>query len=150
MADANDQSRVVVWFAVWATVCAAVAGIVVLLFDTYLFSHVVHRAAIIHNLVDEGSGVLAISAGQGALALVTAGALLQFGRSLQPTVLLGLLIGTFDFVFDLVQVFVPSIEVEMQYGEQVFHYTRGQRGTESRLRALRSIGARDVRPGCSG
>lgn len=115
MADANDQSRVVVWFAVWATVCAAVAGIVVLLFDTYIFGHLVHRAAIIHNLVDEGSGVLAISAGQGAVALVTASALLQFGRALQPTVLLGLLIGVFDFVFDLLQVFVPATEVEWKW-----------------------------------
>lgn len=115
MADANDQSRVVVWFAVWATVCAAVAGIVVLLFDTYIFSHLVHRAAIIHNLVDEGSGVLAISAGQGAVALVTASALMQLGRALQPTVLLGLLIGVFDFVFDLLQVFVPATEVEWKW-----------------------------------
>ena len=115
MADANDQSRVVVWFAVWATVCAAVAGIVVLLFDTYIFSHLVHRAAIIHNLVDEGSGVLAISAGQGAVALVTASALMQVGRALQPTVLLGLLIGVFDFVFDLLQVFVPATEVEWKW-----------------------------------
>jgi len=115
MADANDQSRVVVWFAVWATVCAAVGGIVVLLFDTYLFSHLVHRAAIIHNLLDEGSGVLAISAGQGALALVAAGALMQFGRVLQPTVLLGLLIGAFDFLFDLLQVFVPATEVEWKW-----------------------------------
>ena len=115
MADVNDQSKVVVWYAVWATVCAAVAGIVVLLFDTYLFSHLVHRAAIIRNLVDEGSGVLAISAGQGALALVTASALMQFGRALQPTVLLGLLIGTFDFLFDLLQVFVPSLEVEWKW-----------------------------------
>jgi hypothetical protein len=115
MADANDQSRVVVWFAVWATVCAAVAGIVVLLFDTYIFSHLVHRAAIIRNLVDEGSGVLAISAGQGAVALVTASALMQFGRALQPTVLLGLLIGVFDFGFDLLQVFVPATEVEWKW-----------------------------------
>ena len=115
MADVNDQSRVAVWYAVWATVCAAVAGIVVLLFDTYLFSHLVHRAAIIHNVVDEGAGVLAISAGQGAVALVTASALLQFGRALQPTVLLGLLIGTFDFLFDLLQVFVPATEVEWKW-----------------------------------
>ncbi|HKV72507.1 MAG TPA: hypothetical protein VFD85_09800 [Gemmatimonadales bacterium] len=113
MADAND--RVVVWYAVWATVCAAVAGIVVLLFDSYLFSHLVHRAAVIRNVVDEGSGVLAISAGQGAVALVAASALLQFGRNLQPTVLLGLLIGAFDFLFDLLQVFVPATEVEWKW-----------------------------------
>jgi len=115
MPELADQSRVVVWYAVWATVCAAVAGIVVLLFDTYLFSHLVHRSAIIGNFVDEGTGVLAISAGQGAVALVTAGALLQFGRTLQPTVLLGLLIGVFDFCFDLLQILVPSLEVEWKW-----------------------------------
>ena len=30
--------------------------------------------------------------------------------------------------------------VVLRCGEQVFHYTRGQRGTEARLRALRSVG----------
>ncbi|HWZ29297.1 MAG TPA: hypothetical protein VNX15_12080 [Gemmatimonadales bacterium] len=115
MAEATDRSSVVVWYAAWATICAVVAGIVVLLFDTYLFSHLVHRAAIIRNVVDEGSGVLAISAGQGAVALVTASALLQLGRSLQPTVLLGLLVGAFDLLFDLLQVFVPSLEVEWKW-----------------------------------
>jgi predicted NUDIX family phosphoesterase len=30
--------------------------------------------------------------------------------------------------------------VVLRCGDQVFHYTRGQRGTEARLRALRSIG----------
>jgi predicted NUDIX family phosphoesterase len=30
--------------------------------------------------------------------------------------------------------------VVLRCGDQVFHYTRGRRGTESRLRALRSIG----------
>lgn len=112
MVNATDRSSLVVWYAAWATVCAVVAGIVVLLFDTYLFSHLVHRAAIIRNVIEEGSGVLAISAGQGAVALVAAGALVQFGRSLQATVLLGLLVGAFDFVFDLLQVFVPSLEVD--------------------------------------
>jgi hypothetical protein len=107
-----DRTRVAVWYAVWATACGAVAGIVVLLFDTYLFSHLVHRAAVYRNLLEEGGGVLAIAAGQGAVVLVTSGALLQFGRALNATVLLGLLIGVFDFVFDLLQVFVPSLEVD--------------------------------------
>src|SRR5207244_13475017 len=30
--------------------------------------------------------------------------------------------------------------VVLRWGDQVFHYTRGQRGTEARLRALRSVG----------
>lgn len=115
MAEASDQSRVAVWYAVWATACAAVAGIVVLLLDTYLFSRIGHRAAVVGSLVDEGGGVLAISAGQGAVALVAAGGLMQLGRSLQATVLLGLLVGVFDFVFDLLQVFVPPVEVEWKW-----------------------------------
>ena len=115
MAEGPDQSRVAVWYAVWATACAAVAGLVVLLLDTYLFSRIGHRAAVVGSLVDEGGGVLALSAGQGAVALVAAGGLMQVGRSLQPTVLLGLLIGTFDFLFNLLQVFVPALEVEWKW-----------------------------------
>src|SRR5262245_25584284 len=30
--------------------------------------------------------------------------------------------------------------VVLRHGEQVYHYTRGRKGTEARLRALRSIG----------
>ncbi|HET7789474.1 MAG TPA: hypothetical protein VFK78_01655 [Gemmatimonadales bacterium] len=104
--------RVVIYYAVWATVCAAVAGVVVLLLDTFLLSNLVRRAAVFHNLIDEGVGILAIAAGQGAVALVTGSALVGLKRDLNATVLLGLLVGVFDFLFDLLQVTVPALEVE--------------------------------------
>jgi hypothetical protein len=53
---------------------------------------------------------VAIAAAQGAVALVTGGVLVRLGRSLQYTVLLGLLIGLFDFVMDFVQMTVPVTE----------------------------------------
>jgi len=115
MAEASDQTRVAVWYAVWATACAAVAGIVVLLLDTYVFGRFGHRSAVAFSLVDEGGGVLAIAAGQGAIALATASIAMQLNRSLQATVALGLLIGVFDLVFDLLQFFVPSVEVEWKW-----------------------------------
>jgi|SRR5690242_722758 len=112
MPESADRMRVVIYYAVWATVCAAVAGVVVLLLDTFLLSNLVRRAAVFHNLIDEGVGILAIAAGQGAVALVTGSALVGLKRDLNATVLLGLLVGVFDFLFDLLQVTVPALEVE--------------------------------------
>jgi hypothetical protein len=54
---------------------------------------------------------LAIAAGQGAVALVTGSLLAQFGRSLNLTVLLGLVIGAFDFVMYFLQMAVPATEL---------------------------------------
>jgi len=93
--------KVVVSYAVWATICAAVAG---------------GAAALVHLLVrDNASGwavtTLAVAAGQGAVALLTGSLLAQFGRTLRSTVLLGLLIGLFDLALALVQTFVPAAEV---------------------------------------
>jgi len=53
---------------------------------------------------------VAIAAAQGAVALVTGGVLARLGRALQFTVLLGLLIGVFDFVMYFVQMTVPVTE----------------------------------------
>lgn len=54
---------------------------------------------------------LAIAAGQGAVALVTGSVLAQFGRSLNLTVLRGLVIGAFDFVMYFLQMAVPATEL---------------------------------------
>src|SRR5205814_2098087 len=54
---------------------------------------------------------LAIAAGQGAVALVTGSVLAQFGRALQRTVLLGLLVGVFDFAMYFLQMAVPATEL---------------------------------------
>ena len=53
----------------------------------------------------------AIAAGQGAVALVTGSVLAQFGRALQRTVLLGLLVGVFDFAMYFLQMAVPATEL---------------------------------------
>ena len=45
------------------------------------------------------------------MALVTGSVLAQFGRPLQRTVLLGLLVGVFDFAMYLVQMAVPATEL---------------------------------------
>ncbi len=109
---AGEQTRVVVWYAVWATVCAAAAGAVIALLDSFVLSHLSHRAVILNTFVEEAIGILAIAAGQGAVALVTGSIMAQLGRAVQATVLLGLLIGAFDFLFDLLQILVPATEME--------------------------------------
>ena len=54
---------------------------------------------------------VAIAAGQGAVALLTGGVLARLGRTLRFTVLLGLLIGVFDFVMSFLQMAVPATEL---------------------------------------
>ena len=54
---------------------------------------------------------LALAAGQGAVVLVTGGLLAQLGRALQGTVLLGLLLGLFDFVMYFLQMAIPRLEL---------------------------------------
>ncbi|OLC07909.1 MAG: hypothetical protein AUH34_00560 [Gemmatimonadetes bacterium 13_1_40CM_70_12] len=45
------------------------------------------------------------------MALVTGSVLAQFGRPLQRTVLLGLLVGVFDFAMYFLQMAVPATEL---------------------------------------
>jgi len=93
--------KVVVSYAVWTTICAAVAG---------------GAAALAHLMVrDNASGwavtTFVVAGGQGAVALLTGALLVQLGRTLRSTVLLGLLIALFDFVLAMVQMLVPAAEV---------------------------------------
>ena len=109
--DTGDRMKVVIYYAIWATMCAAVAGLVIAGLHTWLFSYIPTRSALIFTLVGDAVTALAIAAGQGAVALVTGSVLAQFGRSLQRTVLLGLLVGVFDFAMYLVQMAVPATEL---------------------------------------
>ena len=109
--DTGDRMKVVIYYAIWATMCAAVAGLVIAGLHTWLFSYIPTRSGLIFNLVGDAVTALAIAAGQGAVALVTGSVLAQFGRSLQRTVLLGLLVGVFDFAMYLVQMAVPATEL---------------------------------------
>ena len=108
---AGEQTRVVVWYAVWATVCAAAAGVLVSLVHTWFFSYVPGRSALVETLVSDLVLALAIAAGQGAVALVTGSILAQLGRALQGTVLLGLILFAFDFLMDFLQMTVPALEL---------------------------------------
>jgi hypothetical protein len=111
MTDTGDRMRVVVYYAIWATLCATVAGIVVALIHTWFFSFNPGRSAVIETLVSGIVTALAIAAGQGAVALVTGSLLARLGRSLNLTVLLGLAIGAFDFVMYFLQMAVPAAEL---------------------------------------
>ena len=109
--DSGDRMRIVIYYAVWATICATVAGIAIALIHTWLFSYIPNRSGLIHTLFSDAVTALAIAAGQGAVVLVTGSVLAQLGRSLQGTVLLGLLIGLFDFAMYLVQMAIPAAEL---------------------------------------
>lgn len=109
--ETSDRSRIVIYYAIWATICAAVAGLVVALIHTWFFSYNPGRSAVIETLFSGVVAAVGIAAGQGALALVTGGLLTRFGRTLQYTLLLGLLIGLFDFVMYFLQMAVPATEL---------------------------------------
>ena len=109
--DTGDRMKVVIYYAIWATLCAAAAGLVIAGLHTWLFSYTATRSGLIFTLVGDAVTALAIAAGQGAVALVTGSVLAQFGRALQRTVLLGLLVGVFDFAMYFLQMAVPATEL---------------------------------------
>lgn len=111
MTETNDRMRVVIYYAIWATICAAVAGLAVALIHTWFFSYHPGRSAVIETLFSGSVAAVGIAAAQGAVALVTGSLLVRLGRSLQYTLLLGLLIGVFDFVMYLLQMIVPATEL---------------------------------------
>src|SRR6266513_4577959 len=106
----DSKTGVVIAYAIWATICATVAGFAIALIHTWFFSYHPGRSAVIETLFSGTVAAVAIAAGQGAVALVTGGVLARLGRALQFTVLLGLLIGVFDFVMYFVQMTVPVTE----------------------------------------
>lgn len=108
---ANARLKVGIYYAVWATVCATVAGVVVALVHTAFFSSHADAAAFARTLGGDLATALGLAVGQGAVALVTAAALSALGRGLRYTVLLGLLIGLFDLVMYALQMTVPATEL---------------------------------------
>lgn len=111
MTDTSVRTRIVIAYAIWATICAAVAGLVVALIHTWFFSFNPGRSAVIETLFSGSIAAVGIAAGQGAVALVTGSLLARLGRTLQYTFLLGLLIGMFDFVMYFLQMAVPATEL---------------------------------------
>jgi hypothetical protein len=108
---ADSSTRVVIAYAIWATICATIAGLAIALIHTAFFSFNPGRSAVIETLFSGSVAAVAIAAAQGAVALVTGSLLAQKGRTLQFTVLLGLLLGLFDFVMYFVQMVVPVTEL---------------------------------------
>ena len=108
---ADSSTRVVIAYAIWATICATIAGLAIALIHTAFFSFNPGRSAVIETLFSGSVAAVAIAAAQGAVALVTGSLLAQMGRTLQFTVLLGLLLGLFDFVMYFVQMVVPVTEL---------------------------------------
>ena len=111
MSDTSDRMRVVVYYAIWATLCAAVAGTVVALIHTWFFAFTPGKSAVMETLFQGIVTALSIAAGQGAVALVTGSLLARLGRGLNLTVLLGLMIGLFDFAMYFLQMAVPKMEL---------------------------------------
>ena len=111
MAASSEQMKIAIYYAVWTIVCAAVGLIAIALIHTAFFSYIPNRSGLFATLFGDVAVALAIAAGQGAVALATGSLLAQLGRSLERTVLLGLLVGAFDFVLNFVQMAVPATEL---------------------------------------
>src|SRR3977135_6934 len=109
--ESTDRSRIVIYYAIWATICSAVAGLAVALIHTWFFSYNPGRSAVIETLFSGTVAAVRNAAGHGARALVRGSLLARLGRTLQFTLLLGVLIGLFDFVMYLVQMTVPRTEL---------------------------------------
>jgi hypothetical protein len=109
--ETGDRIKVVVAYALWATFCAAVTGSAVALIHTWFFSSHPTPHEFWRTLFGGVVTALAIAAGQGVVALVSGSVLARLGRALHATVLLGLLIGLFDFVMYFLQMVVPRTEL---------------------------------------
>jgi hypothetical protein len=109
--ETSDRTRIAIYYSIWATICAAVAGLVVALIHTWFFSYNPGRSAVMETLFSGAVAAVGLAAAQGAVALVTASLLAQLNRTLQYTVLLGLAIGLFDFVMYFLQMAVPATEL---------------------------------------
>src|SRR2546427_7769248 len=110
MVESDNRMRVVIYYAVWATICAALAGIAVALVHTWFFSYHVGRSGFLQTLVSDIEAALAIAAGQGAVAVLTGSVLARLGRGVGKTLLLGPLIRPLHLVLQLVAKVVPTTE----------------------------------------
>ena len=109
--DTGDRMKIVIGYAVWATLCATVAGVALSLIHTWFFSYHATPPGFWRTLLEDAAVTVGIAAGQGAVALATGSVLTQLGRGLHATVLLGLLVGLFDFAMNFLQMAVPRTEL---------------------------------------
>src|SRR6266702_1022581 len=80
VSETGDRMKVVIYYAVWATLCAVVAGIAIALIHTWFFSYNPGRSWLVHTLVSDILTAMLLAAGQGAVALVTGSLLARLGR----------------------------------------------------------------------
>lgn len=106
----DSRTRIVIAYAIWAGICAVIAGVLMAIIHTEFFAYVPSRTAFMSTLLGGIATTSAIAAGQAAVILATGRILAQRGYTLQGTVLLGLLIGVFDFLMNLLQLLVPALE----------------------------------------
>jgi len=111
VSDPGDRMKIVIGYALWATVCAAVAGAALSLVHTWFFSYHAGRPGFWSTLIEDFATTLGIAAGQGAVALVGGSILARLGRALHATVLLGLLVGVVELVINFLQMAVPRTEL---------------------------------------
>jgi hypothetical protein len=109
--ETSDRTRIIIYYAIWATICAALGGLAVALIHTWFFSYNPGRSAVIETLFSGSVAAVGIAAAQGAVALATGSLLVRLGRTLQYTLVLGVLIGVFDFVMYLLQMAFPATEL---------------------------------------
>ena len=107
----EGRTRIIIYYSIWATICAAVAGFIVALIHTWFFSYNPGRSAVIETLFTGAVAAVGIAAAQGAVVLVTGSLLARLGRTLQYTLLLGLVIGLFDFLMYFLQIAVRATEL---------------------------------------
>jgi len=107
----EGRTRIIIYYSIWATICAAVAGFIVALIHTWFFSYNPGRSAVIETLFTGAVAAVGIAAAQGAVVLVTGSLLARLGRTLQYTLLLGLVIGLFDFLMYFLQMVVRATEL---------------------------------------
>jgi len=104
--------RIITYYAVWATLCALVGGVIVAVVNTlHLAMGMGIDQWIVWHFLGGSATVGAIALGQGIVAFVTGAALHALGRTLRATVLLGVAIGLFDLVLYLVQWLIPATEL---------------------------------------
>src|SRR2546427_2347624 len=85
MVESDNRMRVVIYYAVWATICAALAGIAVALVHTWFFSYHVGRSGFLQTLVSDIEAALAIAAGAGRAEAIHGGEAIPHGGRLGET-----------------------------------------------------------------
>src|SRR2546429_6492996 len=98
VSDPGDRMKIVIGYALWATVCAAVAGAALSLVHTWFFSYHAGRPGFWSTLIEDFATTLGIAAGQGAVALVGGGILARLGRALPCPGVARLALGPVQFL----------------------------------------------------